>query len=108
MESHWSLRRYYLHFNRKYFDGQLPLNVQVTWEPNDSSSHACTHRQRWTDGSWTFHIKMDPALKGVLDFMLILLLHEMVHVKLWDPKHGKKFQAEMHRLAEMGAFDDLW
>lgn len=37
------------------------------------------------------------------------LLHEMAHMALWpDRKHGKKFTAEMLRLAQLGAFDKLW
>ena len=35
--------------------------------------------------------------------------HEMSHIKLHPyRKHGKKFNAEMLRLAEAGAFNDLW
>ena len=44
------------------------------------------------------------------------LAHEMVHCLLWRRGerpaafngHGKKFQVEMRRLANMGAFDLLW
>jgi predicted metal-dependent hydrolase len=37
------------------------------------------------------------------------VLHEMVHVKLAPYLgHGKKFQDEMKRLAEMNAFKGMW
>lgn len=41
------------------------------------------------------------------------LIHEMAHASVnckWgrDMKHGKKWQDEMKRLAEVGAFEDWW
>ena len=43
----------------------------------------------------------------------IALLHEMIHVKLYaenqdaDEAHGARFQTEMNRLMEMGAYSQL-
>lgn len=103
LESHWSLRRYYLHLNRKWFNGELPLDTIITWEPCVKAYGYCEDL-----GNGRFHIRIDTALKGLDEFMLITLLHEMCHVKVWDAKHGRKWKAEMRRLAAAGAFDDLW
>lgn len=103
MNSHWSLRRFYLYLNRKWFDGDLPSDTVVTWEPCVNA-----HGQCHDLGDGKFHIKIDTSLKGLHEFMLITLLHEMAHVKVWDAKHGRKWRGEMRRLAAAGAFDDLW
>lgn len=105
MESHWSLRRFYLFLNRKWFDGELPADTVVTWEPcqTDCVWAECEHR---LDGR--YHIRIDPRMKDMKEFMLLLLLHEMCHVKVWGANHGRRWKAEMRRLAARGAFDDLW
>lgn len=107
MESHWSLRRYYLHLNRKWFNGELPLDVIVTWEPCDNA-----WGELFTLGSGRLHITLDTGLRGMQEFMLITLLHEMAHIALGGPnyghKHGRRWRAEMRRLAAAGAFDELW
>lgn len=104
LESHWSLRRFYLYLNRKWHDGELPLDTILTWEPCQNDTWAeCEHL---SDGR--YHIRIDPRIKGLHEFMLLLLHHEMCHVKVWGPKHGRRWQAEMRSLAARGAFDDLW
>jgi hypothetical protein len=37
------------------------------------------------------------------------LLHEQVHQRLYPyQRHGKRFNQEILRLAEVGAFDEIW
>jgi hypothetical protein len=116
LESHWSLRRFYLYLNRKWFDGELPLDTILTWEPCDANTWAECHYL----GDNRFHIKIDPGLRGIQEFYLQVLIHEMVHIEValatgrWNTDckrlHGKhsRWQARMHELAAAGAFDDLW
>jgi len=116
MESHWSLRRFYLFINRRWFNGELPLDTILTWEPcGDDRWASC---ELLSDGR--FHIRIDRAVRGIHSYWLQLLFHEMAHIQVYlttgrwincDKRiHGKKslFQAEMKRLAAAGAFDDLW
>jgi hypothetical protein len=116
MQSHWSLRRFYLFLNRKWFDGQLPLNTTLTWEACQADMWAGCFLN--DDGS--FHIILDPILRGIHGYMMQVLLHEMVHIQVyletgrWNKNqkrlHGKHslWQAKMRQLAARGAFDDLW
>lgn len=116
MESHWSLRRFYLFLNRKWFDGELPLDTILTWEPCVDDTWATCELL----DSGQFHIRIDRAIRGINSYFLMLLLHEMCHIKVYRTTgrwlncqkrlHGKKslWQAEMRQLAEAGAFDDLW
>ena len=64
-------------------------------------------------------ISVDERKRGPGDFAPVpsavsfvaksVLLHEMAHIKLHPyRKHGKRFNAEMLKLAEAGAFNDLW
>lgn len=104
------LKHWFDKYNAKHFGGQLPTDTLIYWEPpSDSYGETCPV---YEVEDKKFLIKLDPALKGVPDYFKILLLHEMVHVKLWPkhPKHqhGQIFQEEMKRLAIEGAFRTLW
>jgi Zn-dependent peptidase ImmA (M78 family) len=98
------LQKTYRYYNRKYFGNSLPNppNVKVKWG------------------------EIEPAMGLQLDNEIVInrchrsnqrvwrgtLLHEIVHLKLDDcaikSDHGKEFQAEMLRLAKLGAFRLIW
>jgi hypothetical protein len=95
--SHWSLRRYFNYYNRKYFGGRLPADTQLIWDAQ-GSTHAYA-----INGS----IHMDHALRGFTKYAKMVLLHEMVHIENPRLSHGIKFRNRIRQLFEAGAFDDL-
>ena len=110
MQSDKQLVHWYHRYNREWFNGELPADTILYWEPPpDSHADTCPVYEV-ADGK--FEIRLDPALKGVPDYWKILLLHEMAHLKLWPThsrhQHGKIFQEEMQRLALAGAMKTLW
>lgn len=113
MVSDAQLRKWYLFFNRKYFKGELPTepeDIVLFWEPHNSTEDVADCDLKLMEG--TFVVRLDPVLKVNLGYAKMALLHEMVHVKIWKkhPKvtHGDVFQAEMLKLAQAGAFQELW
>lgn len=100
--SHAQLRRWYLAFNRKWFGGKLPEDMDVLYAPDDKAyGTAICHE----DGSRV--IKIDTAIAGSR-WAKMCLMHEMNHHFSGDFGHGVKFQAGMARLAMLGAFKGLW
>lgn len=96
------LKRWYAKYNRLYFEEKLP-NASVWWEPTAGAYADCD----LLEGGW--RIRVNPSISGWVAMAKWSLLHEMVHIKLHPyRKHGKKFNAEMLRLAEIGAFNDIW
>lgn len=103
--SHW-----YAKYNREWFAGELPHDTVIWWEPPSDSQGITCPVYEVRDGK--FEVRLDPSLKGVPDYWHLLLIHEMVHIKLWPihnrHQHGKVFQQEMIRLALAGAFKTIW
>lgn len=97
------LQRAYCYYNRKYFGNNLPSLSQVSIKWGDievmgfqsGPRIVINQKDRSRDRVWKF-----------------TLLHEMVHLWLDDyvtrSDHGTEFQQEMLRLAEAGAFRNLW
>jgi hypothetical protein len=105
LKSDRQLKRFYNTYNRLYFDGKLP-ECHIWWEPLGGSTFGdCLYLEE--EKVW--RIRMNPFMAGWKSVYRFTLLHEMVHVKL-SPylKHGKKFNDEMLRLAEQGAFNNIW
>jgi hypothetical protein len=93
-------------FQQKYFPGCEP-NVTVTVNINPKFGGAAA----FEPATMTIHISERVApLENVAK---ICLLHEMVHVKLYmenqdaDEAHGPRFQAEIKRLIQAEAYDNL-
>lgn len=101
------LQAWYHKFNDSYFRNQLPpiriLRRKLAPLKGGYRRYGYTH-----------FIGDDPVVIVInselwLEIALLTLLHEMCHVRL--PRrvnHGKRFQAEMLRLAKKGAFTNLW
>jgi hypothetical protein len=106
-----ALRRQYLKYNDNYFDGKLPFDLLVYWEPS-SGQLAQTIELETADAADEIPelaIRIDPTLRFSQAMWKMTLLHEMCHVKLFPyMSHGAKFQREMLRLAGVGAFKGLW
>lgn len=97
------LVRWYQKYNRLYFGGKLHA-VSIWYEVPSSGGFAdCQLKE---DG---WQVRINPALAGWPQLAKLTLLHELVHIRLHPyKKHGKKFNAEMLRLAQCGALNDLW
>jgi len=103
------LEQLYAEYNDLYFGGGLPT-IPVKWG-KVHKSHAAEF-VTYEDG--TLAIVISPKLKTYTCWAYLTLIHEMAHVKLRNFKgddgdlHGPKFQREMKRLANAGAFNGLW
>jgi hypothetical protein len=110
MQSDRQLRTWYAKYNKLYWDGLLPVDTVLFWEPIPKCDGVTCPVFEVRDGC--FEIKLDPALKGEPCWWRIVLLHEMCHVAVWQrhPKHqhGKPFQEEKNRIYAMGALKKLW
>jgi len=103
------LQRWYEGANEEYFANKLPKNVTVKWGDLswDNDIGLTQHRP---DGSYT--ITIDPKENPARSEALLTLFHETCHIATWNSGfldvHGPPFQTCMLRLAEKGAFQDLW
>jgi uncharacterized membrane protein YcjF (UPF0283 family) len=116
MLSERDLLRWYRTYNDRYFRGALPEEVDILWAPvvdgyaevdfhRDKHSHSRLHRQE----AGEFVILISPSIAAWTAQWRWALLHEMAHVGLWPyQRHGPRFQAEMLRLAQAGAFRNIW
>ncbi len=110
MQSDRQLRLAYNRYNSRYWNGELPNNTVLYWEPTPKCDGVTCPIFEISDGC--FEIKLDPALKGEPCWWKLVLLHEMIHVAIWKkhPKHqhGRVFEAEKDRLYALGALKKLW
>ncbi len=112
MRSNRTLKRLYRQYNKKFFNNNLP-NIPVGFaSPSDllkaglgkktcavtlfdKGKPTAIYIKRYKRKEWPY-IKAD-------------LLHEMAHVALpFRVNHGPRFQEEMLRLAQAGAFKKIW
>lgn len=104
------LAHWYHKWNNQYFASELPVDTVLYWEPLTQDDGETCPVYEIDFGK--FAIKIDPATMGFPRYWKMTLLHEMAHLKLWPkhPKHqhGKVFEQEMVRLAQAGAFKNLW
>ena len=110
MKSDRQLKLAFSRYNKKYFEGFLPDDTELWWEPlSNADGMTCPV---WEVDSGKFVIRIDPGIKGFGAYWRATLLHEMVHIDLWSrhPKHqhGKLFNDRMLKLAQDGAFNRLW
>lgn len=99
------LERAFRHYNRKYFDNQLPVPPDVKLCFEDMGKDPVLGYTDYDEEK----IALDAKTRRYDRLWRGTLLHEMVHLLLPPGAgHGKKFQAEMLRLAQAGAFKDLW
>jgi hypothetical protein len=96
------LERAYRYYNRKYFFNSLPAlgEFELRWDDIPGSVMGMCSEDEIV-------ISTKYQREGALWQMT--LLHEMCHMKLGTRAgHGPKFQAEMLRLAQAGAFKGNW
>lgn len=119
-------QRLFRHYNRKYFENSLPdilvgtdKLLKITKIPTKILENATPSERKLLDGGkyglacWDvggkFYIILDKSITIFHRNMArITLIHELAHFKVGlHLGHGKKFKAEIRRLAALGAFDDL-
>lgn len=97
MASHLSLRRMFNFLNRRYFNDEVPATTSVMWAPLNGDN-----------GDYQAGvIRIDTTLQGSPRLVKIIMLHELTHARYPRLTHGRKFQAEIRRLVEAGAYDSL-
>ena len=110
MQSDRQLKNWFQKYNRLYFNGELPDNTIIHWEPCSADNANTCPVYEVADNC--FKILVDPAISGQPKFWKMILLHEMCHIAIWRKhlkhEHGKAFQAEKNRVYELGALKNLW
>lgn len=98
----------YKQYNQQFFDNGLPI-IPVRWAktPRGVAGYF------WMEEADKMSIVIHPLIRkwGLRRYAKLILLHEMAHVKLRNRKiqdHGRIFNNEMKRLANAGAFENLW
>lgn len=97
------IRRWYGHYNRKYFGGRLPADIPILY---DSRKGSVAQLEEGSEGKPTIVFSPPYATEGGI--VRITLLHEMVHVELWPERnHGKRYQRRIDELYKAGAYRGL-
>lgn len=97
--------------NSRYFRNRLK-NVKIKWK-KPKPKETWIARTKSHDGSKKFLIEVDPRIKRLGAYTVMVVFHELVHVEQWDKVtnktcHGRRFQKRMKQLAAKGAFNGLW
>jgi hypothetical protein len=104
-----ALKAWYASNNHQYFQDELPTDVVITHNLHDDRFQAVTFYE-----NDYYHIVFNPKYNQSGKVERMNLLHESCHILIAVEKteefetHGKRWQACMHRLADQGAFEDLW
>lgn len=97
----------YTGMNDVYFDGKLPRDTQIEYLPDGRTDIGRT----FINDKGGFTIFINAYYDRSRREALFTEYHESCHIATWrkdfDP-HGPAFQLCMRRLAEAGAFKDLW
>lgn len=100
------LKIWYESYNEDYFLSALPKDTVLNYGNIWPNMGLTTHE------NGAYRISIDADSNKAVRVAQMTLLHEMCHVAQWGHEdmnpHGPKFQACMHRLADEGAFDQLW
>ena len=102
-------------YNEAYFNGELP-STPVTWAdlPKENGGYVLGNTSEDISGK-TFTIQIDVKSNVAAITAALTLFHEMCHVATMQAEldadedtHGPRFQKCMLRLAQNGAFSNLW
>jgi len=113
------LSRLYKHYNREFFGGRLPDGVKLYYAPKLDKVNTKDGKHRSTCAVTYFYKEAPPKIiirKTATSNMRHIasdLLHEMTHIA--KPKadcenrnQNSEFQKEMKRIANAGAFNQVW
>ena len=102
LRSHPTLIKLFRRMNKAWFRNRLPAGTVVRF---------CRLNKKIVADAVPGEIRMNTRFRDCPRITEMTLLHEMVHLLLWgggEDDHGDKFQAEMLRLAQAGAFRYCW
>ena len=113
------LAKLYNHYNREFFGGSLPSGVKLYFAPKLDKVDTRDGKHRSTCAITYFYKEAPPKIvirKTATSNMRHLasdLLHEMCHISKPNAdcevrRRDSTFQKEMKRLAEAGAFNQIW
>lgn len=113
------LEKSFRKLNHQFFNNEIPGSLRVAfvkdcgvWSENNKNFSRC---EAYFD-AMRDAIFVDDLLKGFPNLVMLDLIHEMAHAKLFfqgyrgypsDEGHGTQFQAEIVRLIRIGAYDGL-
>lgn len=102
------LELFYQTYNAQYFDNKLTSGVIIYWDASMEMDELAVTSMGQTPNQFVVRLSLNLQFSEALTRMV--LLHEMVHIKLWNAArgHGKPFQDEMLSLAKRGALEGLW
>jgi hypothetical protein len=105
------LKGLYNFYNYKYFNSELPTGTKLFFVYKIGKSKSpeksnCASTYFYADEPPTILIQRTKVKSK--RYIAADLLHEMSHIAKPRAEHGKVFQAEMKRLANAGAFQDVW
>lgn len=98
-------------YNYMYFHNSLPKGTKLYFVPKIGKSKsiaksACATTYFYTDEPPVVIIQRTKTKS--MRHVSADLLHELCHISKPRAGHGKVFQKEMKRLAEAGAFQNVW
>jgi hypothetical protein len=105
------LKGLYNIYNEKYFSNELPVGTKLFFVRRIGKSKS---PEKSNCASTYFYADKPPVVLiqrtkvKSMRYVVADLLHEMVHVSKPRADHGEVFQEEMKRLANAGAFVDVW
>ena len=105
------LKGLYNIYNRRYFNGKLPEDTRLYFVPKIGKSKSaeksnCAVTYIYAEGPPAILIQKTKFKS--MRYVVSDLLHEMSHLSKPRADHGKVFQGEMKRLADLGAFKEVW
>lgn len=109
-----TLSQLYDGYNTEYFFGSLPKTARVEWGEMINPDSGKPDMGQTDRIGPIYHIIISVHYHPSMKEAQITLLHEMCHVQIWQSglteldQHGPLWKDCMHRLADEGAFDDLW
>jgi len=104
----------FLELNRRYFNGKLPIPLDLSFSDIDGLGHTFRFRtvgkRRIKDDRFGTHISR--KLRYYRRLWMCTLVHELVHLEQrcqysCGPR-GKRFNGRMRQLALIGSFDGIW
>ena len=105
MQSDRTLRKWYRHINRRYFDGACSNSVLVRWADETEEVDPCCAWAQPADGRHKYQIVINRAKNPTASAWLSTLAHEMIHIatELQD-SHGPAFERWREYIAHRGIF----
>jgi hypothetical protein len=105
------LKGLYNFYNYKYFNNELPKGTTLFFVPKIGKSKS---PEKSNCARTYFYAEIPPVIiiqrtkVKSMRYIAADLLHEMAHISKPRAEHGKVFQKEMKRLANAGAFYEVW